>query len=223
MKPAFNSRSITTPMKTMPGGFSEQYKQTAPQVAHVPVSEVPEAFFDDEDLFSEASSTVKPKKRKYEASGVFGQCEFSTEEVERIENLAKRPIPKSLTANRAGHSNTRLTYIEGWQAIKAMNDVFGLFGWSTELKKSEGISKEEDKGKVKITVQAVVRVTLKNGTYREGTGTGSGIAISESDAWEKALKEAETDAKKRAIKDFGDYFGNCLYDKNYVKSLAMQK
>ena len=48
---------------------------------------------------------------------------------------------------------------------------------------------------------------------REGTGYGSGIAKDLGDAIESALKEAETDAMKRALMTFGNPFGLALYDK----------
>lgn len=38
-------------------------------------------------------------------------------------------------------------------------------------------------------------------------------------AFEKAKKEAVTDALKRALKAFGNATGNCLYDKNYLKKI----
>ena len=36
---------------------------------------------------------------------------------------------------------------------------------------------------------------------------------------EKAKKEAITDATKRALRIFGSGLGNCVYDKDYLKSL----
>ena len=38
-------------------------------------------------------------------------------------------------------------------------------------------------------------------------------------ALEKARKEAVTDAAKRALRQFGNSLGNCLYDKEYVKAV----
>lgn len=36
---------------------------------------------------------------------------------------------------------------------------------------------------------------------------------------DKAKKEAVTDAIKRALRIFGNHLGNCVYDKEYLKSL----
>jgi hypothetical protein len=48
---------------------------------------------------------------------------------------------------------------------------------------------------------------------REGTGAGHGIDVDLGQAHESAIKEAETDAMKRALMTFGNPFGLALYDK----------
>jgi len=42
-------------------------------------------------------------------------------------------------------------------------------------------------------------------------------------AFEKAKKEAATDAMKRALRNFGNVLGNCLYDKDYLARVAKVK
>lgn len=42
-------------------------------------------------------------------------------------------------------------------------------------------------------------------------------------AFEKAKKEAATDAMKRALRTFGNVLGNCLYDKDYLQRIAKVK
>jgi hypothetical protein len=62
-----------------------------------------------------------------------------------------------------------------------------------------------------------VRVTvhLPSGSIvaRDGSGAGHGIDVDLGQAHESALKEAETDAMKRALMTFGNPFGLALYDK----------
>ncbi|XP_044721266.1 rad52/22 family double-strand break repair protein [Hirsutella rhossiliensis] len=55
-------------------------------------------------------------------------------------------------------------------------------------------------------------------TFHEGTGYGGGSkgAKTPGEALELAIKEAETDAFKRALRRFGEALGNCLYDKDYL-------
>jgi len=48
---------------------------------------------------------------------------------------------------------------------------------------------------------------------REGCGTGQGSGQTPGEAHESALKEAETDAMKRALMTFGNPFGLALYDR----------
>ena len=68
-----------------------------------------------------------------------------------------------------------------------------------------------------VTYTARVRVTVTAGglppLIREGTGAGHGIDTDLGQAHESAIKEAETDAMKRALMTFGNPFGLALYDK----------
>ncbi len=57
-----------------------------------------------------------------------------------------------------------------------------------------------------------MRVTV-GCVIREGTGFGAGALPDLGEAYESAIKEAETDAMKRAFMTFGNPFGLALYDK----------
>ena len=65
----------------------------------------------------------------------------------------------------------------------------------------------------------MVRVTLKDGTSHEDVGYGTAELPKKGLAIEKAKKEAVSDARKRALRVFGDALGNCLYDKDHLKRL----
>lgn len=115
-------------------------------------------------------------------------------------------------------SGRKLSYVEGWWAIAEANRIFGFDGWSRETLELKCVAeKEREVGKDKargwgVTYTARVRVTV--GTLvREGSGTGHGIDRDLGQAHESALKEAETDAMKRALMTFGNPFGLALYDK----------
>ena len=63
---------------------------------------------------------------------------------------------------------------------------------------------------------ARVRVIVRAGDTaicREGCGSGRGVGLTLGEAHEKALKEAEMDAMKRALSTFGNPFWLALYDK----------
>lgn len=42
-------------------------------------------------------------------------------------------------------------------------------------------------------------------------------------AFEKAKKEGTTDALKRALRNFGNVLGNCIYDKDYLARITKVK
>ena len=106
-----------------------------------------------------------------------------------------------------------LSYIEGWQAISEANRIFGFGGWNRETVLLEQCGEPRDvNDKARVAYLAKVRVTVGE-VVREGIGYGSGIAKDLGDAFESAIKEAETDAKKRALMTFGNPFGLALYDK----------
>ena len=42
-------------------------------------------------------------------------------------------------------------------------------------------------------------------------------------AFEKAKKEGTTDALKRALRNFGNLLGNCIYDKDYLAKVTKLK
>ncbi len=63
---------------------------------------------------------------------------------------------------------------------------------------------------------ARVRIRVQVGEMvicREGHGSGHGWSATPGEAHESAIKEAETDAIKRALATFGNPFGLALYDK----------
>jgi DNA recombination protein Rad52 len=112
----------------------------------------------------------------------------------------------------------QLSYIEGWHAIAEANRIFGFHAWDRTLSalKELGAPREVD-GKWRVAWMATVRITVvtDNGmpVVRDGTGYGSGIDKDLGQAHESAIKEAETDAMKRALMTFGNPFGLALYDK----------
>ncbi len=115
---------------------------------------------------------------------------------------------------RQGGGNMKLSYLEGWKAIEEANRIFGFDGWSretVELIENTPPTKTE-KGNTVVSFRAKVRVTA-GGVVREGTGYGDGNDKNIHAAYELAIKEAETDAMKRALMTFGHPFGLALYDK----------
>ena len=123
---------------------------------------------------------------------------------------------------------SRVSYLEGWQVIAEANRIFGFDGWQRQtiavrcvaqaerLIGARGTSRDQKPG-WGVTYTARVRVTVTAGgltpLVREGSGAGHGIDVDLGQAHESAIKEAETDAMKRALMTFGNPFGLALYDK----------
>jgi DNA recombination protein Rad52 len=114
------------------------------------------------------------------------------------------------------HGGKTLSYIEGWHVIAEANRIFGFDGWDRETIAAECIW-QETKREPKVCAYAVrVRIRVRGGDTmicREGSGVGHGMGATLGEAHESALKEAETDAMKRAFATFGNQFGLALYDK----------
>ncbi len=122
-------------------------------------------------------------------------------------NELAKPLDRKNVKSRSGAGNRQLSFVEGWHAIAEANRIFGFGGWTSETLQMQCVCME---GTVSYT--AKVRVTVE-GISREGWGAGHGRAGSIGDKHESAVKEAETDARKRALMTFGNQFGLALYDK----------
>lgn len=141
---------------------------------------------------------------------------------EQIEDLNNNLSP-SAVAERS-QSNRSFSYIEAWWAIAEANRIFGFDGWDRETV-TLNLTQERDRefeGKTgwRVSYVAKVRVTVRAGdalVVREGTGAGHGIDKDLGQAHESATKEAESDAMKRALMQFGNPFGLALYDKTRSK------
>ncbi len=142
---------------------------------------------------------------------------FESEQVDKL----KEKLKTSDTFQRAKGGMT-LTYIEGWHAIAEANEIFGHGGWMRETLAMTPTDQSKRKGKGgqdlhEVSYLARVRVTVWAGereVIREGYGSGTGYDQSLGAAHESAVKEAETDAMKRALMTFGWRFGLALYDKS---------
>ncbi|MFN5696515.1 MAG: RAD52 family DNA repair protein [Cyanobacteriota bacterium] len=128
----------------------------------------------------------------------------------------------------------KVAYVEGWFAVAEANRIFGFDGWQRQtiavrcVSQAERLIGRDQKPGWGVTYTARVRVTVTAGglvpLIREGSGAGHGIDVDLGQAHESALKEAETDAMKRALMTFGNPFGLALYDKaqRQVSSAAGQ-
>lgn len=119
----------------------------------------------------------------------------------------------------------QVSYIESWHAESEANRIFGFDGWDSLILDLRLVSEREtiigkggqyEKPGWAVSYVCTVRVPVWNGertVMRDGVGAGHGIDVDLGQAHESAVKEAASDAEKRALKTFGNQFGLALYDK----------
>jgi|TARA_Y100000034_G_scaffold136722_1_gene215223 DNA repair and recombination protein RAD52 len=136
-----------------------------------------------------------------------------------IEELKKPLDPRHVASRSQGGG--QVSYIEGWHAIAEANRIFGFDGWTRETMDLRQLGEPYEvngKWRVNYSAKVCIRVLVPGdfGTLvsRDGCGFGQGIDKDVGQAHESALKEAETDAMKRALMTFGNPFGLALYDKS---------
>ena len=128
---------------------------------------------------------------------------FTKEQIE----LLKQPIKLENVAERESGWGDKVPYVESWKAIDAANRIFGFDGWNSETLEINLVSED-----IKcVSYIAKVRITVGN-VVKEGYGSGHGRKGGIGDKHESAVKEAESDAQKRALRQFGYQFGLSLYD-----------
>ena len=126
--------------------------------------------------------------------------------------------------------NVSLSYIEGFDVIDTANLIFGYGNWSYLISKLEQVSQEQNHNQnFVVCYKAVVKLIVKDDNhsksiFRQDVGFGTGVSKTLADSHENAGKEAVTDALKRAMRSFGNQFGNSLYDKtkNHQNSPQIQ-
>lgn len=112
------------------------------------------------------------------------------------------------------------SYVDGFHIVTEANRIFGYDGWSyciTKLELCSRVEATDSRGGPQIRVGYFCTVRAEaGGVFKEGAAVGTGMAKpeNEADAHESAVKEAETDALKRALRSFGYTFGLALYDKS---------
>lgn len=133
--------------------------------------------------------------------------------------ILKSDLDSSRIKSRS-KGNINLSYIEGHDVIETANKVFGFGNWDYSISKLEQVSQEVNQNQNNVVCyKAQVQVLVHSEDHlqdisREDVGFGTGTAKALADAHEGGAKEAVTDALKRALRSFGNQFGNSLYNKD---------
>ena len=138
------------------------------------------------------------------------------------------PLDPSLVSRRKGRGNRSFAYVEGRTAIDQANRIFGFGGWGHEVV-GEVVLREIDNVDPKTgevtrirAYSATVRVTVAGAQSRTDVGFHT-VAEENGEGHETAYKGAVTDAMKRALRTFGDQFGNALYGEQPAAGQAAKR
>uniref|UniRef100_A0A8C6BKU2 DNA repair protein RAD52 homolog n=1 Tax=Monodon monoceros TaxID=40151 RepID=A0A8C6BKU2_MONMO len=150
----------------------------------------------------------------------FGQYQYTAEEYQAIQNALRQRLGPEYISSRVAGGGQKVCYIEGHRVINLANEMFGYNGWAHSITQQNVDFVDLNNGKFYVGVCAFVRVQLKDGSYHEDVGYGVSEGLkSKALSLEKARKEAVTDGLKRALRSFGNALGNCILDKDYLRSL----
>jgi DNA recombination protein Rad52 len=132
----------------------------------------------------------------------------------QIKALSNKLSVKHVRTRQSGGKT--LSYIEGWHTIAEANRIFGYDAWDRQTMTIKCVWEGMKGNRSACSYIARVRIRVRAGDVeicREGCGSGHGTGLTPGEAHENAIKEAETDAMKRALTTFGNPFGLALYDK----------
>ena len=133
-----------------------------------------------------------------------------------VTNALGQPLDPGLVSQRKGRAGRTYSYIEGHTVIDEANRVFGFGGWGYELvgdvtlREIENVDTKTGEVKRIRAYSAPVRVAVPGAPHRTDVGFQA-VAEETAEGHETACKGAVTDGMKRALRSFGDRFGNGLY------------
>ena len=156
-----------------------------------------------------------------------------------LHELLDAPIDSDLVSRRDQAGKT-FSYLESWAVLHEMNQIFGHTGWATSVEDikcvlNETFTNEKDGRtgyRVAYTAQVTVNVLeekqevhhFRGGCYHTDVGYGDGTSYEHAGkAHESAIKEAVSDASKRAIRHLGGRMGLYLYDKSQKNVIDYNK
>ncbi|MYC37864.1 MAG: hypothetical protein F4X66_13275 [Chloroflexi bacterium] len=133
-----------------------------------------------------------------------------------VVSALEQPLDPALVSRRDGRGNRSYEYIEGHTVIDQANKIFGYGGWGYDLvgdvslRRIEKVDVRTGEVKVNYAYSAPVRVSVVGAPPR--TDIGFHVVTEDTpEGHETAAKGAVTDGLKRALRSFGDRFGNGLY------------
>lgn len=152
--------------------------------------------------------------------------EYTAQQIATLQSRLEKQLGPEYISTRPGNGGGKVHYLAAEKVINLANEVFGFNGWSSSIQnvQIDFVDENPTNGRINLGLSTIVRVTLKDGTFHEDIGYGHcENTKGKAAAFEKAKKEATTDAMKRALRNFGNVLGNCLYDKDYLSKVSKVK
>ncbi|KAI1452182.1 recombination protein Rad52 [Annulohypoxylon moriforme] len=152
--------------------------------------------------------------------------EFTATQIATLQSRLEKQLGPEYLSARSGPSGQKVHYIAAEKCINLANEVFGFNGWSSSIQniQVDFVDENPQTFKISLGLSVIIRVTLRDGTYHEDIGYGHiENCKGKAAAFEKAKKEGTTDALKRALRNFGNVLGNCIYDKEYLSKVTKMK
>ncbi|PKY02212.1 hypothetical protein P168DRAFT_306391 [Aspergillus campestris IBT 28561] len=152
--------------------------------------------------------------------------EYTAREIATLQSRLDKKLGPEYISSRSGPGGQKVHYLSADKCINLANEVFGFNGWSSSIQniQIDFVEESPNTGKISLGLSVIIRVTLKDGTFHEDIGYGHiENCKGKAAAFEKAKKEGTTDGLKRALRNFGNVLGNCIYDKDYVSKVTKVK
>lgn len=144
---------------------------------------------------------------------------------EAVVEALRQPLDPNRIRTRKGRGRGQFEYLAGHDVKRRANEIFGFGNWGAEILEcvEEALVQVENDAGTKgwhVAYRAHARVTVRGCIPISDVGYGDGVeygAAAVATARELAMKEAATDAIKRALTQYGDQFGLILYAKTDEK------
>ena len=131
-------------------------------------------------------------------------------------NALGQPLDPGLVSQFKGRGGKLYDYLKGHVVIDQANRIFGYGGWGyalvgdVTLRQVETVDPQTGEVKVAQGYSAPVRVTVAGAPPRTDLGVHP-VTDDNFDGHDTAMKGAVTDGIKRALRGFGEQFGNAFY------------
>lgn len=185
-------------------GQASQALTVEKRIASFPGLEVVEALREDEH---DEELSQREKKRKILLAKL--------EKLDRVPNSSEFKV-------RVGKAGMKFIYLPTFRVMMLMNEVFEVGGWSSEiLSLTREYCDQGKNGQWDVGFRCVMQVKIHTEITtccRQGVGFGTGQDAKKGEAFEKACKESESDAFKRACRSLGKLLGIC-WDGDWGKAM----